>query len=345
MGTFGLRLRGEREKRGLRLVDVAKATKVGVHHLAALEHEDFDNLPDDEIVTGFVRTYAEHLGLDPDTVVTDFARELEAVRPATAPDGEEQEQEEVEPAPITAAEEQEKETAPDEAAVPGEETPPEDEFVPGEEVTPVETIVPGAGRPRSGAWPVAIAGGSIVVLILLIWWWIGGGDAQDPRLPRTEPDASAPVAEQAAPEPLAAEPAAEVQAEPVETVPTQAPPSPDTERRPPPARLSIPEYGVGTRVVNRRLVGTGDRFPEGTRVWFWTLVQGGSSGDTIRHVWIHDGRETHDIPLEIGGWHWRTHTRKYLSPGSAGHWAVEARDAAGRLLARSEFECFAPETD
>jgi hypothetical protein len=128
----------------------------------------------------------------------------------------------------------------------------------------------------------------------------------------------------------------------VEAAAAEAEPPPDPEPEAPPARLSIPEHGVGTRVVNHRLVGAGDRFAEGTRVWFWTLVHGGSSRDTIRHVWIHEGRVTNNIPLAIGGWHWRTHTRKYLSRGSAGHWTVEARDAAGRVLARSEFECVAP---
>ena len=37
MGTLGLRLRSERESRGLGRVAVARATKVWVHQLAALE--------------------------------------------------------------------------------------------------------------------------------------------------------------------------------------------------------------------------------------------------------------------------------------------------------------------
>jgi cytoskeletal protein RodZ len=314
MGTLGLRLRGEREKRGLRLVDVARATKVGAHHLAALEHEDFGNLPGDEIVTGYVRTYAEHLGLDPEPLVTDLVRELEIRRPVPAIESEEQE-EELEPEVASEGEEQE------------------------EELEPEVAVAPDAGRARRGVPPLAIGGGLIVVLILVVWWWIGAGDSRDAPIRQAEPDASPPVAEETAPEPPVAKPAATMEAE---AVPAETEQPPDPEPDDPPAQLSIPEFGVGTRVVNHRLVGAGDRFAEGTRVWFWTLVHGGSSGDTVRHVWIHEGRVTNNIRLAIGGWHWRTHTRKYLSPGSAGHWAVEARDATGRVLARNEFECVAP---
>lgn len=358
MGTFGLRIRGEREKRGLRLVDVARATRVGAHHLAALEHDDFGNLPDDEIVTGYVRAYAEHLGLDPDAVVADFVRELEAGRPARATDAEERGEEVLVPAPVSEGEEAdeeiapEEETAPEEAAAPvevvapvGESAPdegiaPEADLVSEDESIPVDTVAPDVDTARRGVWPVAVGGGLVVLLVLVVWWWIGAGDEREAPIRHAEPEASAPVAKETAPESPAAEGATTPQAEPVETEPP-----PDPEPQISPARLSIPEYGVGTRVVNHRLVGVGDSFAEGTRVWFWTLVQGGSSGDTLRHVWIHEGRVTNNIPLTIGGWHWRTHTRKYLSPGSAGQWTVEARDAAGRVLARSEFECAAPGAD
>ena len=42
------------------------------------------------------------------------------------------------------------------------------------------------------------------------------------------------------------------------------------------------------------------------------------------------------IELELGGSHWRTHSRKTL--WHTGHWSVEVQDAAGRVLARSEFD-------
>jgi len=107
----------------------------------------------------------------------------------------------------------------------------------------------------------------------------------------------------------------------------------------PGARLSVPDAGVGTGVVNRQLVGAGDRFSEGSQVAFWTRVLGGRAGDTIRHVWIHAGRDVEAIELNVGGPHWRTHSRKTMFSGSVGSWAVEARDPEGRVLARQEFDC------
>jgi hypothetical protein len=102
--------------------------------------------------------------------------------------------------------------------------------------------------------------------------------------------------------------------------------------------IRVTEYGVGTAVKDRELVGRGESFAEGTRVWFWTRVVGGAEGDRIHHVWIRDGKEV-SIGLAIGGPHWRTFTSKTLHPGSVGAWAVEARDAAGAVLARQEFAC------
>ncbi len=81
MPTVGQTLRLERESRGLKRVDVARVIKVAAHHLAALEHDDFDALPEEVFAKGFVRTYAGHLGLDPEVTVADFVRELRARRP------------------------------------------------------------------------------------------------------------------------------------------------------------------------------------------------------------------------------------------------------------------------
>jgi hypothetical protein len=101
--------------------------------------------------------------------------------------------------------------------------------------------------------------------------------------------------------------------------------------------LDVPEFGVGRRVVNRRLEGEGERFEEGSAVSFLTRVVGGANGEGIRHVWLRGGREVQTIELRLGGPHWRTHSRKTLH--GLGPWAVEARDADGRVLARASFTC------
>ena len=108
------------------------------------------------------------------------------------------------------------------------------------------------------------------------------------------------------------------------------------------ATLAIPEFGVGSGVEERVLVGVSDRFEVGDQVWFLTRVTGGADGDRIRHVWLQDGEEKLSVGLTLGGPHWRTWTRKTLHPGSAGRWTVEARDEAGNVLATASFECEAP---
>jgi cytoskeletal protein RodZ len=327
MGAFGLRLRSEREKRGLRLVDVAKATKIGAHDLAALEYDDFDALPDAEVSKEQVRAYAEHLGLDPDDAVAEFVRVLEAGRPAPVDDGADEHEAD--------AYKEDKKEEDKEDRVDKEE----------EEVAPEAPETPDEVEPRPGRWPWAVGVGLIAILILAVWWWIGAGDAREAPPLRTEPEASAPSAERVAPEKSVAEPRAAAEPDPVEAAPVETAPLPDTTPEAPPARLAVADHGVGTEVVDRRLVGEGDRFAEGTRVWFWTRVQGGRPGDTIYHVWIHEGRVANRIPLRIGGWHWRTQSRRFLSPGSTGRWEVEARDDAGGVLARSEFVCVSPAAD
>ncbi len=104
--------------------------------------------------------------------------------------------------------------------------------------------------------------------------------------------------------------------------------------------LAIPHHGVGTGVVNHQLIGEADRFAEGSRVWYWTWVQGATPGQTIQHVWLHEGQEKLTVPLKLGGVRWRTQSYKNLHPGLTGQWRVEARDEAGRVLASRDFQCY-----
>jgi hypothetical protein len=104
-----------------------------------------------------------------------------------------------------------------------------------------------------------------------------------------------------------------------------------------PGRLSVREPGLGRGVVDRRLVGRSERFEEGGVAWFSTRVLGGEPGDSIRHVWLREGRLVESIPLELGGPHWRTHSHKTL--WGIGQWTVEVRDTEDRVLATVPFVC------
>ena len=72
MGSFGDRLRKEREQRGITLDDISLNTKIGTRLLRALEEEKFDQLPGGIFNKGFVRAYARHVGIDEDQAVADY---------------------------------------------------------------------------------------------------------------------------------------------------------------------------------------------------------------------------------------------------------------------------------
>jgi hypothetical protein len=69
---IGSSLRTAREHRQLPLSDVERATNIRSKYLAALEEEQFDVLPGTAYVKGFLRTYADFLGLDGATFVDEF---------------------------------------------------------------------------------------------------------------------------------------------------------------------------------------------------------------------------------------------------------------------------------
>ncbi|HYX76467.1 MAG TPA: helix-turn-helix domain-containing protein, partial [Gaiellaceae bacterium] len=72
MFEIGSSLRTAREHRQLQLSDVERATNIRSKYLAALEDEQFDVLPGTAYVKGFLRTYADFLGLDGTTFVEEF---------------------------------------------------------------------------------------------------------------------------------------------------------------------------------------------------------------------------------------------------------------------------------
>jgi cytoskeleton protein RodZ len=76
MGSFGDRLKKEREQRGISLDDISLSTKIGTRLLRALEEEKFDQLPGGIFNKGFVRAYARHVGLDEEQAISDYMAAL-----------------------------------------------------------------------------------------------------------------------------------------------------------------------------------------------------------------------------------------------------------------------------
>lgn len=84
MASFGEQLRQERERKGMQLEDVSLATKVGTRFLRALEEERLDQLPGGIFNKGFIRAYAQHLGLDDNEIVAEYLAIVEEKTSAAA---------------------------------------------------------------------------------------------------------------------------------------------------------------------------------------------------------------------------------------------------------------------
>ncbi|MBW2339664.1 MAG: DUF4115 domain-containing protein [Deltaproteobacteria bacterium] len=67
--NLGSLLRKSREERDVDLDAAVKATRITRHNLEALEKEEWDKLPSQVFVRGFLRSYAELLGLDKELVL------------------------------------------------------------------------------------------------------------------------------------------------------------------------------------------------------------------------------------------------------------------------------------
>ncbi len=74
--TIGQKLRQEREARSLNLEQVAKATRIRVHYLQALEAGNFESLPSRVQARGFLRSYADYLDLDARTLLAELDGEM-----------------------------------------------------------------------------------------------------------------------------------------------------------------------------------------------------------------------------------------------------------------------------
>jgi cytoskeleton protein RodZ len=91
MTGFGELLRQARDAKGVSLREAERSTRISRNYLAALEEEEFADLPAATYARGIVRNYAQYLGLDPAGIVkryeeaTGSASETFELTPATGP--------------------------------------------------------------------------------------------------------------------------------------------------------------------------------------------------------------------------------------------------------------------
>lgn len=78
--TVGSVLKKARESKGLTASDVADAQHLRTGIIHSIESAEYEQIGSELFLKGYVRAYAVHVGLDPDTVVADLDRELEPLR-------------------------------------------------------------------------------------------------------------------------------------------------------------------------------------------------------------------------------------------------------------------------
>ncbi len=75
MNELGTRLVRAREARGLTLEDAERDTRISRRYLQALEAEQFEAIPAPVYARGFLRSYSQYLGLDPQQMLDLFPRD------------------------------------------------------------------------------------------------------------------------------------------------------------------------------------------------------------------------------------------------------------------------------
>jgi len=85
--TIGQQFKAAREARGLDLRTAAERTKIMARMLAELEEDDFRRMPAPVYAKGFIRIYAEFLGLAPAPLVEEYeaCQTAAAVQPVSPP--------------------------------------------------------------------------------------------------------------------------------------------------------------------------------------------------------------------------------------------------------------------
>src|SRR5262245_52852136 len=90
-GTFGERLKRERELREVTVDEIASATRIAPKFLEALENEQWNRLPGGVFGRGFVRSIARYLGLSEENLLSEY----DLARGETAPPAEQKPEERI----------------------------------------------------------------------------------------------------------------------------------------------------------------------------------------------------------------------------------------------------------
>jgi cytoskeleton protein RodZ len=75
---IGEKLKRARSRQGVEIRELEDRTKIRIKYLRALENEDWDVLPSPAYAKGFLRTYAQAVGLDADALIDEYRRTVES---------------------------------------------------------------------------------------------------------------------------------------------------------------------------------------------------------------------------------------------------------------------------
>jgi cytoskeleton protein RodZ len=81
MTNFGASFRQARISKGISLDQIATETRISTRFLSAIENEEFQLLPGGIFNRGFVRAFAEKVGLNPDQAVADYEQTAKIRQP------------------------------------------------------------------------------------------------------------------------------------------------------------------------------------------------------------------------------------------------------------------------
>jgi cytoskeletal protein RodZ len=70
--TLGASLRGQREGRGMSVAELSRVTRIPLASLEAIENDRFDELPGEVFVRGFLKAYAQAVGLVPAEILARY---------------------------------------------------------------------------------------------------------------------------------------------------------------------------------------------------------------------------------------------------------------------------------
>lgn len=95
-----------------------------------------------------------------------------------------------------------------------------------------------------------------------------------------------------------------------------------------PSEISVTRATIALNIVDREPEDTGYVYPPDVRrLYCFTQLKGGSTGDTIEHRWYWNEDLISAVSLGVGSGNFRTYSAKSIPAGMVGEWRVAVVDS------------------